>query len=278
MHFSIPLKFFNPWERPMSRFILQILGVAIFCMQMNFAVATDDWEKPVFDSGVSLKETVEIAFPEFEVDYLKKLAEDDKLILSLWSHCPGCLVAAVLEAEDSNTMTLSVSVLQREGNNVRQLAANEFKLDDFNWNNHIGLDFAPYRIRDKEFAFGVRISSNYRSDAHISSWTTLHLFRLSGNKISRIVKLQDMDGSSIEGPFFHGDDGSENDKEGNDEDRTERVFGSTVHIGPLAPNGFYDLIVKKTIKERNVRSEQILKQEKSVEKYRWRGTVYELVK
>ena len=278
MQIAIPLKFFKPWASPMSRLFLQIVGVAAFCMQMNLAFAADDRGKPVSDGGASLKEDVEIAFPEFEVANLNKLAEDDKLVLSPWPHCPGCFVAAVLEEEDSESMTLSVAVLQRDRNTVKQLAANEFKLKDFNWKNSIRLDLAPYRIRDKEFAFGVRISTYYRSDAHTSSWTTLHLFRLSGNKIARIVTL-DIDGSSIEGgSISRGEDGSEDGKEGGDEEGTEGLHSSTVHIGPLAPNGFYDLIVKTTKGEKSVKSEKVLQQEKSVEKYRWSGTAYEKVK
>ena len=189
MYVAIPFSFFKPWVSMMSRYILQMLGAATFCMQMNFAVAADDWEKPAFDGGVSRKEAAQIAFPEFEIAYLDELAGEDNLALSSWSHCNACFVVAVLENEDLNSMTLSVAVLQRDRNTVKRLAASEFKLEEFNGHNYILFDLAPYRIRDNEFAFGVRITSSYESDAHIDSWSTLHLFRLSGDKIARIVGL-----------------------------------------------------------------------------------------
>ena len=239
--------------------------IAVVGMQINCAVASED-------------EAVEIAFPEFDVAYLNQLEKDDKLILSPWLHCTGCFVAAVLEEEGSESMILSVAVLQRDRNTVKQLAANEFKLDAINWKNRISLDLAPYRIRDKEFAFGVRISSSYRSDAHTSTWTTLHLFRLSSNKISRIFE-QNVNGRSIEGgSIIRTEERSEDGSEEENEEVIEGLRNSTVHIGSLAPNGFYDLLVKTTKIEKSVKDKKVLQQEKSVEKYRWSGTAYEKIK
>ena len=266
------------WQSISTLFIC----IAIIGIQINYVFAADYKEKPVFEVGTPLKDAVEIAFPEFDVAYLNQLEKDDKLVFSSWPHCPACFVAAVLEEEGSESMILSVAVLQRDRNTVKQLAANEFKLDAFNWKNHIGLDLAPYRIRDKEFAFGVRISTSYRSDAHSSTWTTLHLFRLSGNKITRIFE-KNVVGRSIEGGSNsrskeRSEDDGEEGKEDNNKDEVERFHNSTVHIDSLAPNGFYDLIVKTTKGEKSVKSKKVLQQERSIEKYRWSGTAYEKIK
>jgi hypothetical protein len=246
-------------------------------MCANPALAADDWQNPVFGGGISRITAIGLAFPEFDSADLVSLAGRDNVALAPWPHRPGCFIAAMLDKEDAEAMTLSVAILQRAGKTVQRIAFGEFKLEEFNWANYIYLDLAPYRIRDKEFAFGVRISTSYTSTAHSSTWSTLHLFRLQGDTITHIFDVA-VNSDTIEKTYHDSEASPDSNSAAPAENDVEEFSTATVHIGPVAKNGFNDLIVKTTKGEKSVDSEKILKQEKIVEKFRWNGTKYMLIK
>jgi hypothetical protein len=239
-----------------SIFILIIIAT-MFTIQNNPIFAADNKKLPLFSGGVSRSDAVLIAFPEYEAEDLISLENNDNLVLELWPQRPGHFIAAMLDAESNETMTLTISILKRVGKTVKKIASNEFQLEEFNWSNRIQLDLAPYRIRSDEFAFGVRNSTSYRSDAHSSSWTTLSLFRLADDSLSRILKTSVNESSISSG-----------------EENVENFSKATVHIGPLAENGFYSLLVKTIKGERSVESEKIIQQKKTSNTFHWKDTQY----
>lgn len=239
-------------------FVLIILAASCK-MLFNLAFAADNWGALIFPGGISRIDATLIAFPEFNIPDLKSLGNHDKLVLSAWPYRPGHYIAAMLDSENTESMTLTVAILQRVGDTVKQMVINKLKLEELISPNSIQLDLAPYRIRDDEFAFGVRLSTTYYGGAS-SSWTTLHLFRLAENKITKILEIEANNRSNTRG------------------ENTEIFSKSIVQMSPITENDFYDLIIKTTKGEELTESGKVIQQKKSSKTFYWNGVKYEAKK
>lgn len=107
----------------------------------------------------------------------------------------------------------------------------------------VTLDLIPYRISDKETAFGVRVSNSYSSSARSSGTEGLHLYRWRGDKLT-MVFADLMEQSHYDIPQ---DTGS---------------FSQwVVAVSKTKHRGFYDLLVRE-------------KKTKKTERWRWNGRAY----
>jgi hypothetical protein len=88
----------------------------------------------------------------------------------------------IVYSED--TARFEVHVLEQTGNTFRRVAKAEGELGEYRF---IGFDFAPYRIRKKETAIGLRLESQGPTKG--GSWfcTRLMLFELKGDGLSPIL-------------------------------------------------------------------------------------------
>ena len=110
------------------------------------------------------------------------------------------------------------------------------------------LDLIPYRISDRDVAFGVRFENGYNSTARASFTNALHLYRRDGDRLVPVFEAitydQDLEKAQTD-----------------EEENLEVVVRSVVVVSHRKSKGFYDLIVRQ-------------KKPKKSTTYRWNGTRY----
>lgn len=119
------------------------------------------------------------------------------------------------------------------------------------WTVFVTLDLIPYRISDRETAFGVRVSNSYHSTARSSGTEALHLFRWRGDALAMVFADLTMESEYEIRQDVNGE-GPE------DEGTTSRWV---VIVSKTKHRGFYDLLVRE-------------KSTKKTERWRWNGTAY----
>ncbi len=146
------------------------------------------------------------------------------------------LIAAVLRKRNGD-YTL---VARSEG--VEPLA------DEPLWSVFVTPDLIPFRISDKETAFGVRVSNSYHSTARSSSSEALHLYRLHDGELTMIF-AEILASTNVE---LAQDDSGKDDRT---ESRRVVIVSKTKH------DGFYDLVVRD-------------RKTKETTRWRWNGSAY----
>ena len=147
------------------------------------------------------------------------------------------LIAAVLRERSDGEYAL-----------VARSEAIEPLADEPLWAVFVTPDVIPFRISDKETAFGVRVSNSYHSTARSSSSEALHLYRLHNGELTMIF-ADILSSTYVE--LAQDDSG--------DDDRTESH--RVVIVSKRKHNGFYDLLVRD-------------RKTKKTQTWRWNGTAY----
>ena len=111
------------------------------------------------------------------------------------------------------------------------------------------LDLIPYRISDRDVAFGVRFENGYNSTARAAFTNALHLYRRDGDRLLPVFEAI---------TFEQNLEKAQTD----DEEGIETIVSSVVVVSRRKSKGFYDLILRQ-------------KKPKKSTTYRWNGQRYE---
>ena len=159
------------------------------------------------------------------------LDENEKQVFSKWESgpTPNLYVGAIAASTNEDGLLSCIGVFRQTATGPVLLDSSlaQFEGNTPAWRYSITLDFAPYRLNDREIAFGVRYHNSYQSTAHGEASDTLYLYRFWNGRLYPIFNVMTLD------------EGGNTD--GTDEFSHHRI----ISMSTKKHNGFFDLIVKE---------------------------------
>ncbi len=182
------------------------------------------------------------------------------LALAPWAHGPSVsgplwIVAALVQLpNDDVEAELWTGILTRDEQGFHLLASDRSERVDTSpllWNADLKTDLVPYRISDRETAFGVRFDNNYTSTAHSDTTEILSLYRYADDRVMPIFtaltdwSTYDKDGANdcVNKKAGKGRNPSDAQQSACDAENTEEVH-YVLSFSPHTTNGYHDLVVR----------------------------------
>lgn len=219
-----------------------------------------------------------VAFPEISESQAKALFAKELIAIKIWTQRKNsALVMRAFATKDNDPINIEMVLIEiKEKKGPKILATGKETFSGtvrgcMFCGDMISFDFANYRIKENEAAFGLRYHVSYSSTGYSSSGTELYLFRVNEDKIEKI--LQADVGS------WYVDKANAEDVSNGEEIETNTV----VVMDKKKTNDFYDLILKtkkKTTsfaeeKEQDVKQDDNVKIENTQDRYQWSSSRYE---
>ncbi len=221
---------------------------------------------------------VKVAFPTITESQAEDLFEEELITIKLWTQRKNsALVMRAFATKDNDPINIEMVLIEnkeKKGPKILAIGKEIFSgtvRGCMFCGDMISFDFANYKIKENEAAFGLRYHTSYSSTGYSSSGTELYLFRVNEDKIEKILQ---MDVGS-----WHVDKANAENVSNGEEIETNTV----VVMDKKKTNDFYDLVLKtkkKTTsfaeeKEQDARQDGEVKIEKTQDRYQWSGSRYE---
>ncbi|WP_419687771.1 hypothetical protein ACN22W_26825 [Burkholderia theae] len=182
------------------------------------------------------------------------------LALAPWAHGPSMsgplwIVAALVQRpNDDVEAALWTGILTRDEQGFHLLASDRSERVDTSpllWNASLAMDLVPYRISDRETAFGVRFDNNYTSTAHSDTTEILSLYRYAEGRVTPIFtaltdwSTYDKDEASdcVKKKAGKGTNSSDARQDACDAESTTEAH-YVLSFSPHTTNGYHDLLVR----------------------------------